>query len=156
MGVAYQRGAVLFAQERYREAAVQLRAELDETPHDVQAHALLSLCLLNDGQPEAALVEADEAVRLNPEGAGAHFARAQVLPHVPINKPLRSFRLSRSSGDDTLKRLRRARAALDEALRLEPHDATLHAYAADLEASRGRWSRASGLPSRPWRLRRKT
>lgn len=140
MGVAYDKGMFLCGQGRYGEAVEQFRAACAAEPEDAAAHAMLSLCLVNTDQPQAALAAADEAVRLDPDWSGAHYARAYALPHVPIEKPMRSFRLSISGGDDELKRLRRARAALDEALRLAPDDAHLHQYASELEASRGRWT----------------
>jgi tetratricopeptide (TPR) repeat protein len=140
---AYEKGLVLFGHGRWQQAAEQFRQALAAEPNSGPAHAMLAISLLNTGKPVSALAEADEAVRIDPAWADAYYTRAQILPHVPIQ---RSFKLS--AGDDRLQRLRRARTAIDDALRLRPDDPRYHTLAARIEAQRHRWRMALSAAER--------
>ena len=125
MSSAFQRGLVLWNQSNYEHASREFRRVLAESPDDVPAHVLLSLCLGNMPQPEAkldALREAEEAIRLDPEYSYAHYARAIALQH--------------------LDRFRDGETAIGEAIRLEPEKADYRASLAGILAARRRWPEA--------------
>ena len=82
MSTAFQRGIVLFNQDRYDLADREFRQELAESPDNALAHAFLSLCLRNRTARTKALREADEAIRLDP-GTGVLPLRAGASPLRP-------------------------------------------------------------------------
>lgn len=92
------------------------QAAIREDPRQAQAFLVLSFLYRETGLADKALAAAREAVRLKPLWPAAHVALAEALV-------------------DPLSKTRRAetRAALAEALRLDPYDADLHAVAARLE-----------------------
>ena len=47
MGKHFDRAEVLFDQGRYELAEKELRAEIAKNPQSADAHALLSMCLIN-------------------------------------------------------------------------------------------------------------
>lgn len=75
----HERGHLLYQQGRYRQAADEFRAALAEDPKDAEAHAFLAECLMELKEPEAALREADEAVRCAPLHYLPHTVKASVL-----------------------------------------------------------------------------
>lgn len=75
----HERGHLLYQQGRYRQAADEFRAALADDPKDAEAHAFLADCLLELHDHDAALREADEAVRLAPLHFLTHTVRAGVL-----------------------------------------------------------------------------
>lgn len=89
-------------------AACMTAIGLDE--NDPFAYAALSRCHILKGQPEAAILAADRALRLNPSFAQAHFGRAHALWHA--GRP----------GE--------ALASHDAAIRLSPRDPSLWSFMA--------------------------
>ena len=122
MSTAFQRGIVLLQQGRFDLADREFRLELAQAPDDPQAHAFLSLCLAQRDNDEEALREADEATRLGPDFAFAHYVRGNALR--ALNRP------------------READAAAREAIRLDPSDADNYALLASIELDRRRWTEA--------------
>ncbi|HYE06272.1 MAG TPA: tetratricopeptide repeat protein [Planctomycetota bacterium] len=91
---------------RWADAGEKLRLCLADDPDDAAAHALLALCLHHGKDREAALREADLAIRHAPDSAYMHWVRGVVL-----------------AGD---ARHAEAERAAREALRIDPDDADHH------------------------------
>jgi tetratricopeptide (TPR) repeat protein len=122
MNAAFQRGMVLFSQNRYDLADREFRQELAEEPENPFAHAFLALCLTQRNQPGEALREADEAVRLAPDLPFAHYVRGQVL----LDQ----------------KRPKAAEEAATEAIRLDPSSADHYDLMARVHLTRRNWTEA--------------
>ena len=122
MSTAFQRGLVLFQQNRQDLADREFRQELSQDPDNATAHAFLALCLTELNKHDEALAEAGEAVRLEPDTAFSHYVRGWVL-------------FGR-------KQFREAEAAVQEAIRLEPFDANALGLLANIAIARHRWSDA--------------
>lgn len=75
----HERGHLLYQQGRYRQAADEFRAALAGDPNDAEAHAFLAECLSELSDPDGALREAEEAVRLAPLHFMTHTVKASVL-----------------------------------------------------------------------------
>jgi tetratricopeptide (TPR) repeat protein len=74
MGIAYERGIILFRQKRFDLAAQQFRHELTTTPNQARPHAMLCLCLLNTDHREDAEIEGKRALELDPNLAFGYYA----------------------------------------------------------------------------------
>lgn len=110
ISIHFQRGRLLYEQDRYALAEAEFRQALAEDPEFALAHVLLALCLLEQGKLEPAATEARLALRYDPESSLAHYALAHI--HYQKDRP-----------NDAL-------AELWEALRLEPTFASAHALVA--------------------------
>jgi tetratricopeptide (TPR) repeat protein len=122
MSTAFQRGVVLFEQDRYDLADREFRMEIAESPENALAHAFLALCLSERKQKDEALSEADEAVRLDPGEPFCHYARGRVL-----------FEQGR---------IKDAEAAAREAIELNPIEANYHSLLGCVALRRRRWAEA--------------
>jgi tetratricopeptide (TPR) repeat protein len=142
MHPAYQKGMVLYRQQRYRQAVEQFREALAASPGAAPAHAMLALSLLNDKQIEPAYNEAAEALRLSPTYAFGHYAMAYVLLSRPTRRKMRSFRFTLfPSGqlDERRRRVFAARKSVKRALQVDPYNPDFLEFLAHLEGSLGRW-----------------
>jgi tetratricopeptide (TPR) repeat protein len=74
MGTAYERGMLLFRQERWALAPDEFRRELESTPNRARPHAMLCLCLLNSNRRKEAETEGRRAIELDPNYAFAYYA----------------------------------------------------------------------------------
>jgi tetratricopeptide (TPR) repeat protein len=74
----FQRGLLLYQQDRYALAEAELRQVLASDPGHAPAHAVLALCMCEQGRVDDAAFEAGHAIRLDPEYPFAHYALAQV------------------------------------------------------------------------------
>jgi tetratricopeptide (TPR) repeat protein len=128
MSTAFQRGIVLFNQNRHDLADREFRQELAESPDNELAHAFLALCLLEQNRKDEALREADEAIRLDPGTAFCHYVRGRVL----CNQD----------------RLKDAGAAAQEAIQLDPSVADYPGLLASIEIGRSRWEAALAAADR--------
>lgn len=128
MSTAFQRGIVLFNQNRYDLADREFRQVLAESPDDALAHAFLSYCLVQRDRNDEALHEADESIRLDPGVAFCHYVRGLVL--------------SRQG------RLKEAEASAQEAIRQNPADANYLGLLASIELGRRRWDAALATADR--------
>jgi tetratricopeptide (TPR) repeat protein len=147
MGAPYERGLLLFRQERWRQAAEEFRAELAALPQSVSAHAMLALALVNEKQIEPAFAAAAEAIRLAPQYAFAHYAMAHVLLRRPSRQRRWWPRLRLSfwlmiDAEDAHQRMSASKAAVLEAIRLDPSAPDYFELLAVLEAGLGRWKPA--------------
>jgi Tfp pilus assembly protein PilF len=73
VGIAYQRGMVLYDQKRYAMAADEFRKELAQAPSSALAMAMLALSLNYDYKPKEALAHARAAVGADPERGFVHW-----------------------------------------------------------------------------------
>ncbi|HVS36294.1 MAG TPA: tetratricopeptide repeat protein [Gemmataceae bacterium] len=117
MGAHFERARVLFRQQRYGQAANELREELAQAPHDGQTHSFLGRCLARLNQKSEALAECEEGVRLAPHLPYAHYMLG--LTFLDLNQ------------------LEKAQAALGEALRLDPRNAEQLEWLSWIQFQRG-------------------
>jgi tetratricopeptide (TPR) repeat protein len=123
MGVAYQRGMLLYHQHRYTLVADEFRKELSQAPNSALAMSMLALSLKQDGKMEEAIQQAQAAIAADPERAFCHYALACILVgRAPRFGRMRSFRLfGRIAGISKYRRgLRKAKLPALEAIRLDP------------------------------------
>lgn len=102
------RAHALFELDRWDEAAQAARAGLEREAEDVELLDILALAELERGREKESLARIDAALELCPDLADLHAHRALIL----ARRKRKSFRLTS---------FREARAAVDEALRLDPH-----------------------------------
>jgi tetratricopeptide (TPR) repeat protein len=62
--------------KRYAEAAAHLRTFIASYPNEPRAHQLLGLCLMESGDPRAALAALDRSYQLNPKDGSILYALA--------------------------------------------------------------------------------
>jgi tetratricopeptide (TPR) repeat protein len=105
------RAHALFELSRWDEAAAAARAGLERKPDDVELLDVLALAQLERGHKKKAQATIDAAIALEPEFAELHAHRALIL----ARRAEKSFRLAS---------YRTARAAVEEALRLDPQSET--------------------------------
>lgn len=119
MSAHLERARLLLAQARPADAENEAMQALAAQPQDAGALAVLALSRAAQDKRAPALEAAREAVGLAPDVAYLHYVHAHV-----------QHRLDRE--DDAFR-------AIQEALRLDPHDADYHAELAAIELSRGNW-----------------
>lgn len=122
MSVHLERARLLLAQSRPADAEREALAALALDPANPNALAVLALSRVDQRKPDAALEAATEAVGIAPDHAYFHYVHAFVL---------------HQSHDQ-----RKAFVAVQEALRLDPHDADLFSLLAAIEIARNRWTEA--------------
>jgi tetratricopeptide (TPR) repeat protein len=122
MSTAFMRGVVLYGQNRYDLADREFRQSLAEEPDRAAAHAYLALCMSHLDKPAEALIEADEAIRLDPDESIHHYARGRALLD--------------------LDRYREAETSAQKAVELEPFSADNFALLASIEGGRRHWAEA--------------
>jgi tetratricopeptide (TPR) repeat protein len=113
------RAVLLLQQSRYDLAEQELRRVLAETPHDAQAHALLSVALAPQNKLDDAQAEAEQAIVLAPDWAYSHYCRSVVL--------------------ENRKRFKEAEESAREAVRLDPSDADNYARLAATLFAQRKW-----------------
>jgi tetratricopeptide (TPR) repeat protein len=79
MSTHFDRGVLLYQQDRHAQAEHELGRAVAEDPDSSAAHAFLALCLAEQGKLDGAEDEARAAVRCGPDDPFAHLALAQVL-----------------------------------------------------------------------------
>lgn len=122
MSAHLERARLLLAQSRPAEAEQEAMQALAAQPAEPGALAVLALSRLEQRKLEPALQAARDAVGLAPDIAYLHYVHAHVLHRADREED--AFR------------------AIQEALRLDPHDADYHAELAAIELSRRRWPAA--------------
>ncbi|MCK6448170.1 MAG: tetratricopeptide repeat protein [Planctomycetes bacterium] len=118
MGTHFDRGRLLFDQERHDLAIREFELELAENPDQAHVHALLALSRRSKKEFPRAREHAQRAIELAPDASFVHYVMAQV-----------------ELGE---RRLDAALGALDEALRLDPDDADSHALRGAVLLDKGR------------------
>lgn len=131
MGAAYERGRLLYAQKRYAMAADEFRKELSSQPNNAAAMSMLGLSLTYDGQADAGIAAANAAVALAPNLAFAQYALACATIGQPPQPGLSIRRRAQRVAYGN--RLRQARPAAFEAIRLSPRNADFLALVAAIE-----------------------
>jgi tetratricopeptide (TPR) repeat protein len=147
---AYERGCLLFEQRRYDLAIKEFRAALVSEPNSPAAHAMLALSLSADGYLNAGIEEAEEAVRLGPDLAYAHYVLSRVLsaimnfetPKAALDFPIEIDRIVPNWAS-----VRAIRAA-EEALRLDATDPDHFARLAYLKVWSWHWTEGLELAER--------
>lgn len=122
MSSHFQRGELLYDQDRYEQAAAEFQAHLAEEPNDAFAHCLMAMSLAFLKRYDDGLSHAREAIGLAPEMGFAHFALGRV-------------ELQRS-------RYEAAAAAIEEAIRCEPETAVFYGLVAIIRVRQCRWAEA--------------
>jgi tetratricopeptide (TPR) repeat protein len=101
------RAAALYELRRWSEAIDAAREGLDRWPGDFELLDALALAQLESGKKKGALATIDAALELYPDAAVLHAHRALIL----MRSARKSFQLAS---------YKKARAAVDEAVRLDP------------------------------------
>ncbi len=122
MSAHLARAQLLLAQSRPADAEREIMLALASAPEDPSALALLALSRSDQKKGPAALAAAESAVGLAPDDAYIHYIHALTL-----------HRLDRDND---------ARAAIREALRLDPEDGANLSLLASIELARGDWTAA--------------
>ncbi len=122
MSAHLERANLLLQQSRPADAEREAMLALSLQPADPGALAVLALARAYQKNYPGALAAATEAVGLAPEYPYFHYVHAFVLHHA--DKPREAF------------------VAVQEALRLDPHDASLFSLLASIELARSRWKEA--------------
>lgn len=118
----HERAWVLYQQRRYDQAEKELRLVLAEDPQDARSHALLAGALVAQDQVDNAMVEAKEAVGLDPTCDLGFF----IMSLVHMEKG----------------RFKESKQALDEAIQIDPNYAPYYAHAANLALLQQKWQDA--------------
>jgi Tfp pilus assembly protein PilF len=103
---------LLIQQARYSLAEQELRQFLAQDPNEATAHAYLSLCFTGQDQHEAAIQAAERAIVLTPDWSYPHYCLARSLYYGEHLQP--------------------AKAAISEALRLDPEQASYYSLQASI------------------------
>jgi tetratricopeptide (TPR) repeat protein len=136
MGIAYQRGMLLYDQKRYAMAADEFRKELAQFPSSANAIAMLALSLTYDRKQTEGIEIAKSAVAASPQNAFTHYALACAIVGPGLRfGGLKSFRLFGASARIFAyrRRLRKAKAPAMEALRLQPRNPDFLALMSGIE-----------------------
>jgi tetratricopeptide (TPR) repeat protein len=122
MNVHFERATLLLKQHRRQQAAADLRQALAEEPDYAPAHALLAICLSDDGEHAEATREAEAAIGLMPSAAFNHYALGYVL----FNR----------------NRFQEAEQAVEAAIQFDPSDADYFALLANILLQQKKWPEA--------------
>ena len=162
MGVAYERGLVLYRQHRYQQAADEFRRELSAAVGSADAHAMLGMSLLNAGDRSGAEAAMREAVRLGPGLPYPHYALACLTVRVPAPAGHGWFGWT-PSGRLAAARRRwvAARHHVSTAIAIDPRNADFFALQAAIEYDLRQWESAvraagQGLAVNPAHVRCQT
>lgn len=142
--------------KRFGEAASSLRRAIALEPGSSAAFCLLSACLLESGDPEAALEAAGGAVAADPDEEWAHRRRALALLEVDrkaeaLEAAREAVRLNPLSSSSTVvlafsalasgdKKL--ASASAERAVELDPEDVEAHNALTHVALARRKWKAA--------------
>lgn len=122
MPSSIDRARVWLEQGRHDRSEDELRSVLAEDPGNAQAHALLSLTLVALDRAIEAEEEARATIAADPELPLGHYALAVALEHRGL--------------------LDKARAAIDETIRITPRDANAWSLLGRLHIAERRWEEA--------------
>jgi len=132
------RAQALFDLRRWDEAVAAARTGLEREPDDVELLDLIAVSELERGRKKQAQKAIDAAIALHPEAAVLHAHRGLIL----ARSAQRSFRPTS---------YKKARLAVDQALRLDPdseHALSVRAHIAVLSGERGAGEYAAELLAR--------
>ena len=150
--VQLKAGALLLVSGRYDDAKVRADKALAIAPKDVDAHILLSNALAGQTNVDAAIAEAEEAIRLEPTRAGAYANLGELEARRAVSSPRK--RPSRRRWSWTRKpplhvfalvsfywntnRRAEAERELTQTLALDPNNVAAHRAMATLTAATNR------------------
>lgn len=124
----FNRALLCFDSGRWLEAEQSFREYLLYNPSCAEAHANRAICLIHLGDQAEAYAESAEAIRLDPEHGFSFYTRAMVIMNDIVGRYLVL----------AIPLYIRAERAINEALRLEPENASYHELAAALAFMFGR------------------
>lgn len=119
MNAHLERALLLVEQSRYELAEKELRQVLAEDPGEAIAHSVLALCLCERKDYKGATEEAELAIHNAPAMPYAHYVLCRIMY--------------------ARNRFAEARAAIMEAIRLNPEDADYFAQLAQIHLNERRW-----------------
>lgn len=122
MSVHARRAEVLFAQERWSEAAESLREALNERPSDPYLLYMLAICAAEQGNHEEGLKIAAESISADPDLPVGHEAMARVLLEA--------------------RKYPEAEKSAAEAIRIDPEDERLFSLLAAALYEQKKWKEA--------------
>jgi tetratricopeptide (TPR) repeat protein len=123
MSAHFQRGELLYDQDRYDQAVGEFQAHLSADPEDSYAHCLMAISLAHLKKHDDALSHAREAIQLDPESGFPFFALAQVEMQRGRYEP--------------------AASAMAEAIQCNPAVAGYHGLLAAIRVRQRRWKDAA-------------
>ncbi len=119
----YQKGLILYEQNRHKEAAEVFKDLLSSNPQDVQALHLLAACQYHlPHEIDKAYQTVNQAVALEPDYAGHYELKSLILSGLGKNKE--------------------ALTVIDQALSLDPNSCYAHGNRAYILIHLGRWAEA--------------
>lgn len=132
MGVAYDRGIVLFERRRHALAIREFQAELAAAPDDAPTHAMISLCQTQLRQFADARASAETAITADPAYDWGYYALAWALydDHAFASRRPGDIPVMTLVDNREACRLKPALQAVDAALQLSPEKAVLWALKA--------------------------
>jgi tetratricopeptide (TPR) repeat protein len=140
MGIAYERGNLLYRQKRYAMAADEFRKELTADPASASAMSMLGLSLVFDGKQEQGLEQARAAVTTDPNRAFCHYAlacatvgMAPKFSQLAFIGVLGLLTPARWALFGYRRRVKKAKAPAMEAIRLSPENPDFVALMSGLE-----------------------
>jgi tetratricopeptide (TPR) repeat protein len=122
MNANFQRGVLLYQQDRHEQAEAEFRQVLSTDPGDSMAHSFLALCLTARKDFKQATEEAQVAVHHAPDSDFAHYALAKVF-------------FDRNRNAEALEHI-------NEAIRLDSWDADYFAMLGSIHLEERRWPAA--------------
>ena len=122
MNPNFERGLILFNQNRYDMAEQEFRQALAADPDNPRAHSMLAHCLCEREQFQEATDEAQIAIHKAPDSPHSHYTLAYVYHRRAHNAE--------------------ALTALSEAVRLDPESADYHALRSAILFEERRWPEA--------------
>jgi tetratricopeptide (TPR) repeat protein len=118
----------LLGKNQVMQAETKLKEVLTAKPEDAIAYSMLALCMIAREDDEAALLQAEKGVNLQPGTAFCHYVQASVFTELNI--------------------LNRALISIREAIHLDPSDPLFHAQMASIYFTQRKWPDAVAAASR--------
>ncbi len=136
--IAILRAKQLIAFHRYKEAEVELRGAIAQTPDNAEAHFLLAITLGSIGKYNEANTEARTTIRLEPDAPYGHYALAIILR--------------------ATDKYDRAMLSIREAIRIDPQNPEYYAVLSEIYLGKRQWQAAlqaaeEGLKFEPEHIR---
>jgi tetratricopeptide (TPR) repeat protein len=136
MDASTTRAHLLMEQGRYELAEQELRQALAANPQDADIQALLAICLPNREKFEEAVDFGRKAVGLEPDSSFCQYALAVALFHRDDHVSNKQTLIS------NMREFQEAEVCINEAIRLDPHEANQFALLSSIRLARQQWQGA--------------